>query len=110
MVEKSAYIQTPRQMPHADECVLASFGPSNKASHLIDYMSVHIRFDLERYLLISKRKWSHTHNPLMTHLNINHLRYRIIDLRKIISYTGTDLISITETKIDASFPNALKII
>ena len=48
--------------------VLASFGPSNKAniflgliecelnsllgaSHLVDYISVHIRFDLERYLL-----------------------------------------------------------
>ena len=52
---------------HAPECVLASSGPSNKAniflglieyelnsllgaSHLIDYISVDIRFDLERYL------------------------------------------------------------
>ena len=25
------------------------------ASHLVDYISVHIRFDLERYLLIRKR-------------------------------------------------------
>ena len=26
------------------------------ASHLVDYISVHIRFDLERYLLISVRR------------------------------------------------------
>ena len=57
---------------HADECVLASSGPYIKAniflgliefelnsllgaSHLVDYISVHIRFDLERYLLIVKQ-------------------------------------------------------
>ena len=34
------------------------------------------------------------------------MRYKIIDLKKIISYTDIDLISITETKIDASFPDA----
>ena len=55
---------------------------------------------------LSKRKRSHIHNPLITHLNINSLRYKIIDLRKIISYTDIDLISITETKIDSSFPDA----
>ena len=66
MVQKSAYTDTET---HADECLLASFGPCNKAniflrlieyelnsllsaSHLVDYISVHIRFDLERYLLI----------------------------------------------------------
>ena len=65
MVQTSAYTDTEA---HADECVLASSGPCNKAniflglieyelnsllsaSHLVDYMSVHIRFDLERYLL-----------------------------------------------------------
>ena len=26
--------------------------PTNVSSHLVDYISVHIRFDLERYLLI----------------------------------------------------------
>ena len=53
---------------NADECVLASSGPCNKAdiflglieyelnsllgaSHLLDYMSVHSRFDLEGHLL-----------------------------------------------------------
>ena len=55
---------------------------------------------------LNKRKRSHIHNPLITHLNINSLRCKIIDLRKIISHTDIDLISITETKIDASFPDA----
>ena len=54
----------------------------------------------------SKRKRSHIHNSLITHLNINSLRYKIIDLRKIINCTDIDLISITETKIDSSFPDA----
>ena len=65
MVQKSAHRDTEA---HADECVLASSGTSNEAnifvglieyelksllgaSHLVDYISVHIRFDLERYLL-----------------------------------------------------------
>ena len=67
MVQKSAYIDTEA---HADECVLAFSGSYNKANiflglieyelnsllgalHLVDYISVHIRFDLERYLLNS---------------------------------------------------------
>ena len=50
---------------HADECVLASSGRYNKANVFLglieyqlnsllgaNYTSVHIRFDLERYLLI----------------------------------------------------------
>ena len=44
---------------------------------------------------LSKCKQSHIYNPLITHLNINSLRYKIIDLRKIVSYTDIDLISIT---------------
>ena len=65
MVQKSAYTDTEA---HADECVLASSGAYNKAniflglieyelnnllgvSHLVGYISVHIRFDLERCLL-----------------------------------------------------------
>ena len=55
---------------------------------------------------LSEFKRNHIHNLLITHLNINSLRCKIIDLRKIISCTDIDLISITETKIDASFPDA----
>ena len=62
MVEKkSAYTDAEA---HANECVLASSGPYNKAniflglieyelnsllgaSHLFDYVSLHIRFDLD---------------------------------------------------------------
>ena len=64
MVQKSAYTDTEA---HADECVLASSGPYNKANiflglieyelnnlrgakHVVGYISVHIRFNLERYL------------------------------------------------------------
>ena len=36
------------------------------ASHLVDYISIHIRFDLERYLLnISDKKWRHNDVILM---------------------------------------------
>ena len=55
---------------------------------------------------LSKCKQSHIHNPLITQLDISSLRYKKIDLRKIMSYTDIDFISITETKIDASFPDA----
>ena len=61
-VQKSAYTDTEA---HADECVLASSGPCNKANIFLglieyelnsllgaNYVSIHIRFDLERYLLI----------------------------------------------------------
>ena len=67
MVQKSAHADTEA---HANECVLASSGLYNKAniflslikyelesplgaSHLVDYISLHIRSDLERYLLNS---------------------------------------------------------
>ena len=60
----------------------------------------------DEIIQLSKRKRRHIHNPLIKHLNINSLRYKIIDLRKTISYTDIDLTSITETKIDASFPDA----
>ena len=63
MVQKSAYTDTEA---HADECVLASSGPYHKANIFLGFieyelnsllgashlLSVHIRFDLERYLLI----------------------------------------------------------
>ena len=72
---------------HADECALASSGAYNEAiiflglieyelnsllgaSHLVDYFSVHIRFDLERYLLIS-----------YVSLQINFKRARICNYR-----------------------------
>ena len=63
MVQKSAYTDTEA---HANECVLASSGPSNKANIFVglieyelysllgeNYISVHIQFNVERYLLIS---------------------------------------------------------
>ena len=55
---------------------------------------------------LSKPKRSHIHNPLITYPHINSLRYKIINLRKIISFSYIDLISVTETKIDSSLPDA----
>ena len=68
MVQKSAYTDTEAHA-HANECVSASSGPCNEVNiflglieyelnsllghlHLVGYISVHIRFGLERYLLI----------------------------------------------------------
>ena len=45
-------------------------------------------------------------NPFLGYLNINHLRNKIVDLRLILREIGLEYISISETKLDASFPNA----
>ena len=45
-------------------------------------------------------------NPFQGYLNINHLRNKIVDLRFILREIGQEYISISETKLDASFPNA----
>ena len=44
-------------------------------------------------------------NPLMGYLNINSLRNKIIELRKIVKYSELDYCVISETKIDESFPS-----
>ena len=41
----------------------------------------------------------------MGYLNINSLRNKIIDLRKIVKYSELDYCVIRETKIDESFPS-----
>ena len=45
-------------------------------------------------------------NPFLGYLNINHLRNKTVDLRFILREVGLEYISISETKLDASFPNA----
>ena len=57
-------------------------------------------------LKLQKIKNSHLNNPVLAHLNINSLRHKIIDLREILKYTGIDLISLSETKLDDTFPDA----
>ena len=55
---------------------------------------------------LQKIKNSHLNNPVLAHLNINSLRHKIIDLREILKYTGIDLISLSESKLDDTFPDA----
>ena len=43
-------------------------------------------------------------NPIIGYLNINSLRNKTIDLRKIMSKARLDIVCIGETKIDDSFP------
>ena len=49
---------------------------------------------------------NHYRNPLLAHLNINSLKYKIIDLRELLDCVDIDFISISETKLDNSFPSA----
>ena len=55
--------------------------------------------------LINLRKL-YTNNPIIGYLNINSLRNKITQLREICGKAKTDLLSIDETKLDASFPDA----
>ena len=57
-------------------------------------------------LTTRKLKNRHINNPILAHLNINSLRYKIIDLKEILSSSEIDFISISETKIDDRFLDA----
>ena len=49
---------------------------------------------------------NHFRNPLLAHLNINSLRYKIIDFRELLDCVHIDFISISETKLDDLFSSA----
>ena len=51
-------------------------------------------------------KKKHIHNPYITYLNINSLRNKIHDIRSMISEMSPEVLTISETKLDASFPHA----
>ena len=57
-------------------------------------------------MVLKELKMSLYHNPLLAHLNINSLRYKIIDIRESLDCVDIDFISISETKLDYSFPSA----
>ena len=46
------------------------------------------------------------HNPLITYLNINSLRNKVIDLGEILKDLPLDYIVISETKLEESFSNS----
>ena len=45
-------------------------------------------------------------NPIIGYLNINSLRNKIIDLRHVVSISQPDILTISETKLDDTFPDA----
>ena len=55
---------------------------------------------------IKKLKSSNLNNPFFTYLNINSLRYKIIDLRQILSSTELEVVAVSETKLSKEFPNS----
>ena len=57
-------------------------------------------------MVLKELKMNHYRNPLLAHLNVNSLRYKIIDLRELLDCIDIDFISISETKLDDSFPSA----
>ena len=55
---------------------------------------------------LNKLSKEHQNNPIIGYLNINSLRNKINDLRKICRKTQIHVLCIDETKLDESFPDA----
>ena len=55
---------------------------------------------------LANLKLANFQNPFIAYLNINSLRYKIIDLRHILSSAGLELVAISETKLSSEFPDA----
>ena len=47
------------------------------------------------------------HNPFISHLNINSLRYKITELREILTKSNLEILTVSETKLDDQFPDNL---
>ena len=58
--------------------------------------------DLE---MLQNDRLQYLHNPLISYLNINSLKNKIIDLGEILKDLPIDYLVIRETKLDESFPN-----
>ena len=53
-----------------------------------------------------KLKNKFRNNPIISYLNINHLRNKIVDLRQIIQDVEPTVLAIAETKLNDSYPNS----
>ena len=51
-------------------------------------------------------RMSHLKNLIVSHLNINGIRNKFVDISDILTENLTDILFLTESKLDASFPNA----
>ena len=59
---------------------------------------------------LGRLRQEHVNNPIMGYLNINSLRYKIIDLRHVLSESQLDIVAISETKLSDEFPDGQFII
>ena len=59
--------------------------------------------DLEK---LQDARWKYLKQPLLTYLNINSLRNKVIDLKEIVGYLLPDYLVLSEAKLDDSFPLA----
>ena len=55
---------------------------------------------------LGQHRLKYINNPLISYLNINSLRNKIVDLREIMRKLSPDYLVLSETKLDDSFPNA----
>ena len=55
---------------------------------------------------LTNLKHTNLQNPFIAYLNINSLRYKIIDLQHTLSSAGLELVAISETKLSSEFPDA----
>ena len=53
-----------------------------------------------------KLKNKYRNNPIVSYLNINHLRNKIVDLKQIIRDVEPTVLAIAETKLNDSYPNS----
>ena len=54
-------------------------------------------------MVLKELKLNHYRNPLLAHLNINGLTYKIIDLRELLDGVDIDIISVSKRKLDDFF-------
>ena len=52
---------------------------------------------------IMSLKGDNLKNPFLCYLNINSLRYKIVDLKQILEQTGIEIIAVSETKLNEEF-------
>ena len=51
-------------------------------------------------------KPANLNNPFISYLNLNSLRYKIIDIREVLCKAQLEIIALSETKLNSEFPDA----
>ena len=59
------------------------------------------------YLLYLAKLWKkYSDHPIIGYLNINSLRYKVVDLRHVLFESELDILAISETKLCDEFPDS----